>query len=665
MKLGLILNVIDPLIGGVLMMGHRGTGKSTAVRALADLLPEIWVASSCAYNCDPAGMNQACADCAAKIAAGKKVLRERKAVPVVDLPLGATEDRVCGAIDIERALKGGEKVFEPGLLARANRGFLYIDEVNLLEDHLVDLLLDVAVTGRNKIERENISIEHPASFVLIGSGNPEEGELRPQLLDRFGLYVEVITENGPERRLEIVQKRDAFEREPEKFRAMIDSDQEELRGRITRTRKALINIKIDRLLLRQIVQLCSDLRIDGHRGELTIMRATRALVAFQGRKAAGEEDVRRVAAMSLRHRMRRDAMDEMASSARIEQALDKVFSGARRPSAARSNGDGGAAQTDENSTGEQVGSRSQTRTAKVQGGNGPGAGMDIASPPAVESKLPTPPPGKQARVPARKHSLSRRQERVGTHSQYNSQRGRYARAVQLKSTGARIALDATLRELACMGPGKRSLDVPPFATAAIRYKKFARKQGKLFIFAIDASGSMALNRINQAKGTVCRLLQRSYINRDNIAIVAFKGTDAEVVLPPSRSILRARRVLDDLTIGGGTPLTAGLARALEVAERAANQEPEEVVLLLFTDGGANVPLQLNGFNDRRSRRKQIESEVSQLGSKLRSARVQTIVVETHNGFASNGETQSLAGLLGAQHLRLGPSGSSSWGESEL
>src|SRR2546423_6082898 len=218
MKLALILNVIDQLIGGVLIMGHRGTGKSTAVRALAGLLPQIAVVAGCPYNCDPQDPCEQCCE-------NKSVTSNSLPVPVVELPLGATEDRVCGTIDIERALSAGRKAFEPGLLARANRGFRYIDEVNLLEDHLVDLLLDVAVTGRNKVERESISIEHPSRFVLIGSGNPEEGELRPQLLDRFGLYVEVKTENDPEKRVAILEKRDAFERHPEEFRRALGNDQ--------------------------------------------------------------------------------------------------------------------------------------------------------------------------------------------------------------------------------------------------------------------------------------------------------------------------------------------------------------------------------------------------------------------------------------------------------
>src|SRR5688572_3145636 len=272
MKLALILNVIDPSIGGVLIMGHRGTGKSTAVRALAELLPRISVVEGCAYNCDPADERSLCAECAAR----KDLQATTAAVPVVELPLGATEDRVCGTIDIERALTQGRKSFDPGLLARANRGFLYIDEVNLLEDHLVDLLLDVAVTGINKVEREGVSVEHPASFVLIGSGNPEEGELRPQLLDRFGLHAEVTTENYLQNRVDIIVRREGYDRDREAFCESFAASQEQLRKRITRARAGLNKLTIARPVLEKIAQLCADLKVDGHRGELTIMRAARA-----------------------------------------------------------------------------------------------------------------------------------------------------------------------------------------------------------------------------------------------------------------------------------------------------------------------------------------------------------------------------------------------------
>src|SRR5689334_9665200 len=333
MKLALILNLVDPLIGGVLIMGHRGTGKSTAVRALAGLLPPIEVVAGCPYNCDPA---DPCSHCLSN----KDRSIAKAPVPVVELPLGATEDRVCGTIDIERALASGRKVFDPGLLARANRGFLYIDEVNLLEDHLVDLLLDVAATGRNRVEREGISVEHPASFVLIGSGNPEEGELRPQLLDRFGLHAEVTTENYLQNRVDIVVRREGYDRDRVAFCKSYDADQEQLRKRITRARANLSKTNIDRMVLEKIAQLCADLKVDGHRGELTIMRAARALAAFEGRKAVTEEHVKRVSAMALRHRLRRDALDETATSEQVQQAVDEVFPNPAPPQKSSGNGGG-------------------------------------------------------------------------------------------------------------------------------------------------------------------------------------------------------------------------------------------------------------------------------------------------------------------------------------
>ena len=324
MKLALILSVIDPLIGGVIIMGHRGTGKSTAVRAMADLLPRIAKVKGCFYGCDPARLNEACEDCAARLNQEGRLAAARGVVPVVDLPLGATEDRVCGTLDIERALIEGKVVFEPGLLARANRGFLYINEVNLLEDHLVDLLLDAAASGRNVVERESISVSHPARFVLIGSGNPEEGELRPQLLDRFGLHTQIETITDLDQRVEIVERREAFERDPEAFLNDAKPEQDRLRQRLSRAKRTLDRVELDRGLLRRIAELCLALEIDGHRGELTMARAARALAAFEGRGNVRYSDVRRVAVMSLRHRLRKDPLERIDSGALVEQALEEI-----------------------------------------------------------------------------------------------------------------------------------------------------------------------------------------------------------------------------------------------------------------------------------------------------------------------------------------------------
>jgi magnesium chelatase subunit I len=326
LKLSLILNVIEPQIGGVLIMGHRGTGKSTAVRALADLLPPIARVRGCVFGCDPARPSDWCSECVARLDGQRRLPGERGTVPVVELPLGATEDRVCGTLDIERALTQGIRAFEPGLLARANRGFLYIDEVNLLEDYLVDLLLDVAASGRNVVEREGISLSHPARFVLIGSGNPEEGELRPQLLDRFGLHARIATIVDIDARVEIVQRRERFERDPAALRAAMEPEQARLRRRIVAARRLIPEVAMDRDLLVAVGELCFRLNIDGHRGELTIMRAAKALAAFEGRRGAAVNDIERVAVISLRHRLRRDAFGEIDAGLRIRQALEKVWS---------------------------------------------------------------------------------------------------------------------------------------------------------------------------------------------------------------------------------------------------------------------------------------------------------------------------------------------------
>jgi magnesium chelatase subunit I len=326
MKLAILVSAIDPTVGGVLVFGDRGTGKSTAVRALAALLPKMRAVVGCRYGCDPATNNTDCPDCAALRAQGKAALPSHLvSVPVVDLPLGATEDRVVGALDLERALSQGTKAFEPGLLARANRGFLYIDEVNLLEDHLVDLLIDVAASGENVVEREGLSVRHPARFVLIGSGNPEEGELRPQLLDRFGLSVEVKTPQTLAERVEVVKRRDAFERDPEGFSALWKKEDERTRRSIVAGRKRLESVRIPDQAREAAAKLCMALGTDGLRGDLTLIRAARAYAALHGDAQVTDKHLRKVAAPALRHRLRRNPLDDSGSSTRVDRAVAELL----------------------------------------------------------------------------------------------------------------------------------------------------------------------------------------------------------------------------------------------------------------------------------------------------------------------------------------------------
>lgn len=322
MKLALSIAAVDPRIGGVLVFGERGTGKSTTIRALAQLLPKIETVRDCPYNCNPASPKQGlCNRCQSADA-----LKTRKiAIPVVDLPLGATEDRVLGALDIEKAIHNGEKAFQPGLLAAANRGFLYIDEVNLLEDHIVDALLDVAASGVNVVEREGLSVRHPARFVLVGSGNPEEGELRPQLLDRFGLSLDVRTPRDIPTRVEIIKLRDAFDHDPEGFSKRFARKEGALRRKIDAAREVVDSVDVPSEVLEKAAALCLQLGTDGLRGELTLIRSARALAALEGEDAATLQHLRYVALFVLRHRLRRDPMDESSADARVERAVETAL----------------------------------------------------------------------------------------------------------------------------------------------------------------------------------------------------------------------------------------------------------------------------------------------------------------------------------------------------
>jgi len=322
LKRALLITAVDPRVGGVLAFGDRGSGKSTAIRALAALLPKIDVVKGCPFRCDPAAPAASCDYCASLSPEGRKAAQAP--APVVDLPLGVTEDRVVGALDLERALARGEKKFEPGLLARAHRGFLYIDEVNLLEDHIVDLLLDVAASGENVVEREGLSVRHPARFVLVGSGNPEEGELRPQLLDRFGLSVDVRTTADLRERIDVVKRRDAFDQNPDEFIRLWARKDSALRKRIVLARERLGGTRTPDEALEYGARLCMTLGSDGLRGELTLLRAARSLAAIEGDVKVDARHIRSIASMALRHRLRKDPLDESDGGARVERALAEL-----------------------------------------------------------------------------------------------------------------------------------------------------------------------------------------------------------------------------------------------------------------------------------------------------------------------------------------------------
>jgi magnesium chelatase subunit I len=326
MKLALQLNVIDPKIGGVMIMGDRGTGKSTTIRAIADLLPEIEVVKDDPFNSHPTDLELMSNEVKSKIQNNpKEIETELIKIPMVDLPLGATEDRVCGTIDIEKALTEGVKAFEPGLLAKANRGILYVDEVNLLDDHLVDILLDSAASGWNTVEREGISIRHPARFVLVGSGNPEEGELRPQLLDRFGMHAEIRTVKDPILRVKVVEERTSFDQSPMIWIENYESQQQELRDKIVAAQKLLPNVEIDYDLRIKISQVCSRLDVDGLRGDIVTNRAARAYAAYNNRDKVTVEDISKIITLCLRHRLRKDPLESIDSGEKVSKVFKEIF----------------------------------------------------------------------------------------------------------------------------------------------------------------------------------------------------------------------------------------------------------------------------------------------------------------------------------------------------
>mmetsp|Transcript_1629 Transcript_1629/g.3234 ORF Transcript_1629/g.3234 Transcript_1629/m.3234 type:complete len:432 (-) Transcript_1629:353-1648(-) len=325
MKLALILNVIDPKIGGVMILGDRGTGKTTTIRALVDLLPEIACVKDDPYNSSPTEVDVQSDDVRNRQGAGEEIEIDYKKVPMVDLPLGATEDRVCGTIDIEKALTQGKKAFEPGLLAKANRGILYVDEVNLLDDHLVDVLLDSAAGGWNTVEREGISIRHPAKFILVGSGNPEEGELRPQLLDRFGMHAMIRTERDPQLRVEIVESCQKFADDPKGFRSQFVETNANFSKEILAAQERLKTVTISPELTIKISQVCSELNVDGLRGDIVTNRAARAYCAFDGRTEVTEDDIQKVITLCLRHRLRKDVLDNMDNGDKVQQVYESIF----------------------------------------------------------------------------------------------------------------------------------------------------------------------------------------------------------------------------------------------------------------------------------------------------------------------------------------------------
>ncbi|MDH6706166.1 magnesium chelatase subunit D [Kitasatospora sp. MAA19] len=656
LRLGLLLNAVSPAVGGVLVRGEKGTAKSTMVRALAGLLPSLAAVDGCRFACDPSAPDPQCPD-GPHLDAGS----HRRPSELVELPVGVAEDRIVGSLDLERALAEGVKAYEPGLLAKAHRGVLYIDEVNLLQDHVVDLLLDAAAMGRSYVEREGVSVRHAARFLLVGTMNPEEGELRPQLLDRFGLTVEIAATRDPVERAEVVRRRLAYDADPAGFAARFAEDERALAERITAARELLPKVELNDVALRQITAVCAAFEVDGLRADIVMARTAVALAAWDGRTEVLEEDVRKAARLALPHRRRRNPFDAPGLD---EEQLDRTLEEHAQPAddAGEPEGEGGGeGQTEGDGDGpEDDGSGPD---------GGPGGGPDGGGAPEPSDAGPeasaatdTEQPAQQP-VPAQHPAPARESAPVaagdpyrtrlftvqgtghgaqGRRSPAETSGGHTVRARRPQGTLSRLHLTATLQAAAPHQAARGRT-----GRALVLHKDDFREQvrqgreSNLVLFVVDASGSMAARqRMTAVKGAVLSLLMDAYQRRDKIGMITFRGADAELALPPTSSVEVGAARLESLPTGGRTPLAAGLLRAHEVLRVERLRDPSRrPLLVVVTDGRAT------GGRDALAR--------SQRAAGLFAAQgTASVVLDCESGPVRLGLARTLAGLLGGTAVSL-------------
>ncbi|AEM86316.1 putative cobaltochelatase [Streptomyces violaceusniger] len=626
LRLALLLNAVSPAVGGVLVRGEKGTAKSTAVRAIAALLPAVDVVAGCRFSCDPAAPDPSCPDGPHEPDTG-----EARPARMVELPVGASEDRLVGALDIERALSDGVKAFEPGLLADAHRGVLYVDEVNLLHDHLIDLLLDAAAMGASYVEREGVSVRHAARFLLVGTMNPEEGELRPQLLDRFGLTVEVAASRDTDERVEVVRRRLAYDEDPEGFAARWAADEAALRERIAAARALLPRVGLGDRALRQIAAVCAGFEVDGMRADIVTARTATALAAWADRTDVRTEDVRGAALLSLPHRRRRapfdapgldeDKLDEILRQFEEDEPEPDPDAGPEGPDSPDDGpdgpggpenpgggpqegaGDGAGEQAPpaapepsvpDQRTGEHETADRETDSARADGDGGAGESAEGTGGSG----------GERAAVGAAAPFRTRRLDVPGLGEGAAGRRSR-ARSAHGRTTGARrprgtlsaLHLTATVRAAAPhqRARGRRG---PGLLVRRDDLREAVRegREGNLVLFVVDASGSMAARtRMSAIKGAVLSLLLDAYQRRDKVGLITFRGADAELALPPTSSVDAAAVRLERLPTGGRTPLAAGLLKAREVLRVERLRDPSRrPLLVVVTDGRATEAKRAGG-----------------------------------------------------------------------
>ncbi|MFI9120688.1 putative cobaltochelatase [Streptomyces bikiniensis] len=601
LRLALLLNAVSPAVGGVLVRGEKGTAKSTAVRALAELLPVVPVVAGCRFGCDPASPDPGCPDGPHEAGPGA----ERPA-RMVELPVGASEDRLVGSLDIEKALAEGVKAFEPGLLADAHRGILYVDEVNLLHDHLIDLLLDAAAMGFSNVEREGVSVRHAARFLLVGTMNPEEGELRPQLLDRFGLTVEVAASRDPEQRVEVVRRRIAFEDDPAAFAARWAGEEADLRERIVAARELLPRVVLGDAVLLQIAATCAAFEVDGMRADIVMARTATALAAWAGRTEVTSEDVRQAALLALPHRRRRSPFDAPGlDEDKLDETLEQFKGDGPDPEPEPDGPDDGGPGDGGPGDGGPGGAGPDGGGIPPQG-DGP-APEDVPAPEETPAPEPEPAPapapqkagagaGERAAVkaaePFRTKVLSvpgLGEGAAGRRSRARTEHGRTTGSTRPRGALTKLHLAATV-QAAAPHQKARGRTGPGLVVRRDDLRQATRegREGNLVLFAVDASGSMAARqRMSAVKGAVLSLLLDAYQRRDKVGLVTFRGRDAEVALPPTSSVDAAAARLEQLPTGGRTPLLAGLLKAHDVLRVERLRDPSRrPLLVVVTDGRA-------------------------------------------------------------------------------
>ncbi|MET9660254.1 putative cobaltochelatase [Streptomyces sp. NPDC006510] len=634
LQLALLLNSVAPNIGGVLVRGEKGTAKSTAVRALSALLPEVDVVSGCRFSCDPVSPDPACPDGPHEIGTG--VSRDAR---MVELPVGASEDRLVGALDIERALAEGVKAFEPGLLADAHRGILYVDEVNLLHDHLVDLLLDAAAMGASYVEREGVSVRHAARFLLVGTMNPEEGELRPQLLDRFGLTVEVAASRETDQRVEVVRRRLAFDDDPAAFAAKWADDEDALRARIVAARALLPEVRLGDAALRQIAATCAAFEVDGMRADIVMARTATALAAWAGRTDVLAEDVRQAALLALPHRRRRNPFDAPGlDEDKLDDTLEQNSGEDDDPDPDGPGGGGRPPRGDGPDTPPQPeGEAGDTPAPSVPGqgqeqGRGQSAGNGEQQPVRAAEPFRT----KMLSVPGLGEGAAGRRSRART------EHGRTTGSRRPQGALTKLHLAATVQAAAphqrARGRSGRGLVV---RRDDLRQATREGREGNLVLFVVDASGSMAARqRMAAVKGAVLSLLLDAYQRRDKVGLITFRGKDAEVALPPTSSVDAAAARLEQLPTGGRTPVAAGLLKAHEVLRVERLRDPSRrPLLVVVTDGRATGGPEPVALASRAARLHEAEG-------------IASVVVDCESGPVRLGLAGSLAHDLGGSAVTL-------------